>query len=408
MKILVVHNYYQHAGGEDTVFAAECRMLSENGHEVIQYKMDNHVIDGMGRLSLIAKTIWNQKVYREFQTLIAKEKPDIAHFHNTFPLISPSAYYACKRMKVPVVQTLHNYRLTCLNACLLYRNAICEKCLGRTPWYGIFRKCYRNNLAASIVAFSTLVIHRFLGTYRKQIDAYIALTEFGRTKMIQAGLPEKKVVVKPNVVFSSERVSFPSSPRDATVIYAGRLSPEKGIDLLIDVWANIINDDCIRSAFSQRPKLLIIGDGPEKETLEQRVNTYSVNSTVEFAGKLQHSALLDKMRTALLLVLPSRWYEGFPMTIVEGFTQSLPAIVPNVGGHASIVQEDVTGFHFEIGNISDLERVLRHALSDPSKLKSMGENAFDFIHASDSMPSRNVNKLLDIYHHCILQNQSRL
>ena len=262
LTILLVHNHYQQRGGEDSVFETECAMLRGAGHTVICYEKHNEEIGDQGlaasgqrlggekglaasgqglarqddrndspapplepstyhlapfrafrvfrsSLSLFVRTIWNRTTYREITEIIQREKPDIVHCHNTFPLISPSVYYAAAKQDVPVVQTLHNYRLTCLNGYLFRDKHICELCLGRIPIPGVVHRCYRGSFAASFTVAAMLIIHRLLGTYRNKVTTYIALTEFGRKKFIEARLCDPaKVVVKPNAV-AAEAVKWP-------------------------------------------------------------------------------------------------------------------------------------------------------------------------------------------------------
>ena len=260
MTILVAHNRYRVRGGEDSVFESECRMLEEAGHRVLRYEKANEDIpDGGGpfaKLSLALRTIWNRRTVREVRALIRREKPDVVHCHNTFPLISPSIYYAAAREGVPVVQTLHNYRLTCLNGYLFRDGRVCERCLGRTPLRGICRRCYRGSFAQSATLAAMLLVHRLLGTWRRKVTRYVALTDFARDKFIAAGLPARKISVKPNAFAPEPMVSSPkshvSSPtcdlRPATcdasevgrVVYLGRLSPEKGVDVLLRAWALLL------------------------------------------------------------------------------------------------------------------------------------------------------------------------
>ncbi|MCL1910516.1 MAG: glycosyltransferase, partial [Kiritimatiellaeota bacterium] len=194
MRILVIHNRYQRRGGEDSVFETECAMLEAAGHTVVRFEVSNDAIPhGLGKYLFFFKTIWNRKSAREIRDTIRREKPDVAHFHNTFPLISPSAYYACAAERVPVVQTIHNFRLCCLNAYLLRDAKVCELCLGKNPWRGVARKCYRDSFAQSLAVWTMLTVHRALGTFRRKVGVYIALTEFGRRKLIEAGLPADKI-----------------------------------------------------------------------------------------------------------------------------------------------------------------------------------------------------------------------
>ena len=205
MKILVVHNHYRLRGGEDTVFDAECRMLEEGGHTVVRYERTNLDVPRgvLGRVRTALGTVWSRRSYREVRELIRRERPDVMHCHNTFPLISPSVYYAAAAEGVPVVQTLHNYRLACLNGYLFREGHVCERCLGRAPWRGVCLRCYRGSLAASATVAAMLLVHRALGTWRRKVTRYIALTEFSKAKFIEAGLPADKITVKPNVLVAT-------------------------------------------------------------------------------------------------------------------------------------------------------------------------------------------------------------
>ena len=190
MKILVVHNYYKQPGGEDQCVAAEVALLKAHGHEVIPYSVRNDSIDTLGRLTVASRTIWSRSAYREVRQLIRTHRPQIAHFNNTFPLISPAAYYAARAEGVRVVQTLHNFRLLCPNALFFRNGRVCEDCLGRSfPWPGIAHKCYRGSRMASAAAAAMVAVHRVLGTWREAVDVYVALTEFSRQKFIAGGLP---------------------------------------------------------------------------------------------------------------------------------------------------------------------------------------------------------------------------
>jgi len=221
--LVTVHNYYQQAGGEDEVYRAETRLLEGRGHTIIPYTMHNDSIGPRGGLRVAASAVWNHKVYRELGEIFRQQRPVVAHFHNTFPLISPSAYYAARATNTPVVQTLHNFRLFCTNALFFREGRVCESCVGKTvPWPGVVHKCYRGSASASGVAATMLAAHRFLGTYQKTVDVYIALSRFARDKFVEAGLPADRISVKPNFLCPEPEIG---QHRGGYALFVGRLSP---------------------------------------------------------------------------------------------------------------------------------------------------------------------------------------
>lgn len=227
-RVLVVHNAYQHRGGEDTVVESEIALLRAHGHDVETYTRDNDDVGGISSLALARQTLWSARTTREFAERVEQFRPDVIHAHNTFPLISPSLYWIAEQAGVPVVQTLHNFRLMCLNALFLREGKVCEDCMGHLPWRGVARACYRESRAASAVLAGMLTLHRGVGTYRNKVARYIALNEFCRGKFIEGGLPAERVVVKPNFVDAAAPVE---AERNG-LLFVGRLSVEKGIDTL--------------------------------------------------------------------------------------------------------------------------------------------------------------------------------
>jgi glycosyltransferase involved in cell wall biosynthesis len=234
MRVLLVHNYYQQAGGEEQVFVAEGALLEAHGHRVVRYTSHNDRVTGMSRAVLAKNTVWNRTTYRDLRTLIRKERPQVAHFHNTFPLISPAAYYAARAEGVPTAQTLHNYRLLCPNALFFREGRACEDCVGQAgPWPEVIHACYRGSHLSSGGVAAMLTSHRILGTWVRAVDAYITLTEYTRRKFIQGGLPAEKIVVKPNFVYPDPG---PGAGRGMYALFVGRLSREKGVDTLLAAW----------------------------------------------------------------------------------------------------------------------------------------------------------------------------
>ncbi len=407
MTILVVHNRYRVRGGEDGVFETECRLLEEAGHRVVKYEKSNRDIpDRGGRLGLALRTIWNPRSYREIRAIIRAEKPDVVHCHNTFPLVSPSVYWAAAREGVPVVQTLHNYRLACLNGYLFRDGKICEKCLGRTPWCGLRRRCYRGSFGGSFALFAMLAVHRLLGTWRRKVTRYVALTEFAKAKFVEAGLPARKISVKPNAFAADggKRAGLPatvvrsgsSAPDRLRVVYVGRLSPEKGVDVLLRAWALL----CESWSGGSRPTLTIVGEGSEIEALGSLADEHGLSDSVRFAGALPREQALAELSSASLLVFPSLWYEQFAITPLEAMACGVPVLVSDVARGATIIEDGVAGRFFPAGDPAALAVALRDLLADPATLRRMGAAARAAFEASDCAPSRNLARLLAVYASC--------
>ncbi len=365
MKVLVVHNAYQQRGGEEAVVEAETRLLETYGHPVVRYQRHNDELLTRGKLAGIGAavaTVWSSRSFHETERLIKETRPDVAHFHNTFPLISPSAYYACARAKVAVVQTLHNYRLLCPAAKLLRDGKVCEECLGRaTAWPAVVHGCYRGSRSATAAATGMLAVHRWMGSWRHKVDAYIALSEFARMKFIEGGLPAERIVVKPNFVPGD--VASRTRPGNY-VLFVGRISEEKGPQVLLSAWRDL----------GANIPLRIAGDGALLEWLSREIRACPLPH-VELLGNCTSEEVRALMRGARFLVFPSVWYEGFPMTVAEAFASGLPVVASRLGSLSEIVQPDVTGIHFEPGNPVDLAAKVQWAWDHPEEMARMGRAA---------------------------------
>jgi glycosyltransferase involved in cell wall biosynthesis len=374
LRILIAHCRYRQRGGEDAVADAEADLLERNGHAVLRYTRDNREIDGIDRVALAVQTLWSTRTVRDLERRVRAFRPHVIHVHNTFPLLSPSIYWAAARAGVPVVQTLHNFRLLCAQAMLLKDGAVCERCIGRLPWRGVVGRCYRDSATQSAVLVGGLALHRALGTYRHKAVRYIALSEFCRRKFIEGGLPPERIVVKPNFVDVRCR---PNDDRRGG-LFVGRLAPEKGVGVLAE-------------ALSQRPwsAIDVIGTGPERSRLEGR-------RSVRLLDWQEPEVIYRAMRRAAYLVMPSIWFENFPRTLVEAFACGLPVIASRLGALAELIDDGRTGLLFEPGSAPDLARRLEWAETHLRELRLMGVNA-RYEYERKYTPAINYRQLVDIY-----------
>lgn len=379
MRVLIAHNAYQQRGGEDAVADAEAELLRHYGHGVERYGRHNDEIAGIAPHVLARQTLWSERTTEELGSLLRAWRPDILHVHNTFPLISPSLYWAASAAGVPVVQTLHNFRLLCPQAMFLRDGRICEDCLGRLPWRGVARRCYRDSATQTGVLAGMLAVHRALGTYSRKVSRFIALNGFCRDKFIQGGLPAGKIAVKPNfVAWDDGRSDQGASGRDAGFLFVGRLSAEKGVETLARACADLIS-----------VALRVAGTGPEAERLRGLAG-------VALLGALPGEAVRAEMDRALALVLPSICYENFPRTLVEAYACGLPVIASRLGAMAELVRDGETGLLFEPGNAEDLAAKMRWARANPEAMAAMGRAARAEYEAKYT-PEINYRQLMAIY-----------
>lgn len=377
-RILVVHNKYQQRGGEDSVVDAEIALLEQNGHRVVLFEKNNHDIVDLPKLQLALGTVWSNPSAKEFASALDSFKPDIVHVHNTFPLISPAIYWVAHRHNVPVVQTLHNFRLFCPQGMLLRESKVCEECLGRLPWRGVIHKCYRQSYVQSAVLSSMLVTHRLVGTWQTKVSRYIALNNFCRDKFIAGGLPADKISIKPNFVdFGTPEIYTRSG-----LLYVGRLSHEKGISTLAKAMQ-------IEPHLSMR----VAGTGDEEPLLKPLSN-------ITLLGMLNQDAIRDEMYRASALVMPSIWYENFPRTLVEAFACGLPVVASRIGALAELVEDGVTGLLFDPSNSEDLAKKIRWIRENPEAMEKMGQSARQH-YLNSFTPEINYEQLISIYRQAV-------
>jgi len=382
MKILQVHNEYQHFGGEEVVVAAENSLLCEYGHETRQWIVKNSELQNTSTLTkakVALQSIWSHNAYRRINRQLLDFQPDVVHVHNTIPLISPSIYAACKSEGIPVVHTLHNYKLICPGAYLYRGRKTCEDCIGKfVPYLGILHGCYRSSRAQTAISVAGLATHRLRGTYRNDVDIYIALSRFARQKFIEGGLPAEKIAVKPNFVSSEIK---PGKHTGGYALFVGKLVQYKGIETLLQAWHLL--DETI--------PLKIVGQGPLEILLKS-----NLPPGVEYLGQLPREKVLSLMQEANLVVFPSEWYEPFGIVMIEAFATGLPVIATRLGSAAEIVRDGTSGWHFNPEDPQDLARIIRLAWSNPEEMKHRGEMArkqYEDYYSAE----KNYQMLLSIY-----------
>ena len=351
MKILQIHNKYRPAwGGEDTVVQLEADLLRRHGHEVDCLSVWTGELNGAGVARLLAAalgTTWSFRGYSAVKKAIRRHSPDILHVHNTFPLLSPSIFWAAAHEGVPVVQTLHNFRLTCANALLLRKGEPCQKCVGHFPWPALRHRCYRQSFWQTVAVASTNVVHRWLSTFQTKVHAYIALTEFSREILVRSGLPHDRIFVKPNFNLDP---GAPVNSRRPRIVFAGEITRPKGVHLLLEAWSSLAPAGY---------QLMMLGDGPDRAELERR---HSGDSGVLWCGVQSREKVIETVGTSRWLVLPSLAYENFPMSVLEALSVGTPVIVPDHGAFAAMVSDTKEGLFFSPREATSLARTLRRAL----------------------------------------------
>ena len=389
MKIILVHCHYQQPGGEDVVFEQERQLLERAGHQVVVFQRSNFEVDsypGVKRLVLIQKAIWNDGSRKEFAEVLRTEKPDVVHVHNTWIMISPSIYSACREAGVPVVQTLHNYRLLCPVGTFFRDGKVCEECLDHTLWRSIRNGCYRDSRAETAAVGMMLAVHRTRHTWEREVESYVVLSEFARKKFLQGGLPPEKIFVKPNFV---DPDPLPREGKGEYAIFAGRLSPERRVSTLLDAW----------TVLRSRIPLMIVGGGEQRDHLAQKAIWNNLDM-VEFTGLLPHARTIAAIKGARFLIFSSEWYETFGLTMIEAFACGVPVICSRMGAMQEIVEDGRTGLHFNPGDSRDLAEKVEWAWNHPDQMQRMGEEARRE-YESKYTAEKNYPRLMEIYERAI-------
>jgi glycosyltransferase involved in cell wall biosynthesis len=388
MKILVVHDRYQQAGGENAAVDAQVELLRQQGNEVILYQRDNQEIEEYSffqKFRFFFSTFYSFRTVREIRQLVRRERPDIAHVHNVFPLISPSVYRILKIEKIPIIQTIHNFRFLCPNGLFFTRGQICEAC--KMGHYGnaIRWKCYRGNFLLSLLYAVTICLHRKIGTFDFP-SAFIIVNPYTRQKLLETQFTDgDKIHYIPNFVQPQEK--FYEVSHQAGIVYLGRLSAEKGVDDLLTC-QNLLPD----------LKFTIAGVGPDEERLREIAKAGTGH--VEFIGYVSGEKKNELIQQALAFVIPSKWYEQMPIVFLEVLASGKPLIVPDMGGWNSLVIDGENGFLYKPGDVSDLAEKIKLLLNNPGLVEKMGDSARIIYHKNYS-PEVHYSKLIAIYQETI-------
>lgn len=387
MRVLLVHNEYLQKGGEDTVVANEIEMLKSNGNEVLLYQVSNKVIKSpIKKIKTFFDSTYSYSSRKNIKKTISKFKPDIIHVHNFFPLISASVYDAAHQCKTPIIQTLHNYRIICASGLLLRNGHICEKCIQGCFTHSIIHKCYRQSYIGSASIAVMNFFHKNRNTWNKRIDKIICLTEFAKNKFEQSGLDPAIIAVKPN--FINKPILIESDfERENIGLFVGRLSHEKGIENLIKIHDEI------------EGRIYIVGDGP----LLKKIKGFDKFIVL---GRKTQQEVNEIMSKVSFLILPSIWYEGFPMTIVEAFSNKLPVISCKLGAMDEVIKDNYSGIHFPENNLGEMVKKINWAFSNFYEIRKMGENAYKEYNTKYTAVV-NYELLMSIYKNAIKQNKDR-
>jgi glycosyltransferase involved in cell wall biosynthesis len=386
VKIALVHNTYQQPGGEDRVFEQERRMLQGAGHTVIPFLRSNFAAEaykGFRRLNLAAATVWGRQSRSEFKQVLAREKPDVVHVHNTFMMISPSIYSACREAGVPVVQTLHNFRFLCPAANFFRDGKVCEECLEHTVWRGVQHGCYRKSRVATATVAMMLEYHHRRKTWTDSVSYFIALSEFARGRFIAGGLPAERIVVKPNFV---DPDPGPGMQERNYAVFVGRFSPVERMRTVLSAWERLNN----------RIPLVVVGGGPERAEIEAEAVRRNL-AAIRFAGVLPNPETIAIIQGARFLIFPSEWYENFPVTIAEAFACETPVICSALGSMKEIVTDQLTGLHFVPGNSESLAEKAALAWDNPLRMREIGVVARREYLARYTA-EQNYEQLMSVYH----------
>lgn len=353
MRILLLHSRYASgaASGENRVVEDEARLLTEAGHSVRIYAPA--VQSDRPTLQVGVDAIWSRSAARATSAAIREHRPDVVHVHNLYPVLSPAVIRTARAAGVPVVMTIHNFRLACLAATLLRDGRVCESCVGHLPWRGVVHGCYRGSRAASTAVFSSVALHRATRTY-DGVSRFAVVSAFIARRLSRAGLEPRRAIVRPNFSWAAERRTGPGD----YFLYLGRLSQEKGLAPLVLEWPS-------------SAALVVAGDGPEKPAIERAARGRSV----EFVGAVEPDRARTLIANARALVLPSLCYEGAPRVIVEAFAAGVPVLASRIGGIPEQVDDGLSGLLVDPGDAAGWGAAV-DALGDDDRSAALGAGAY--------------------------------
>lgn len=390
MKIVIVHNYYQQAGGEDQVVAAETALLRSHGHQVLSYLVHNDSLNSVWqRVCLLVDCIFSWRHYRLFQAFLAEQQPDVVHVHNYFPILSPAIFYAAKKAGVPVVHSLHNFRAICPSATLFDGQQVNTRSIRHSAFWTVRQKIYRQSYAATLLLYLMVVLHRRLGTWQQQVDVFIALSESQRQLYLQAGWPEAKMQLKPNFMpvptpQDALQQAVPQLPAGAC-LYVGRLAVEKGLLLLLQAWRHCASP------------LYLVGTGPLQAELQQAA---AQNPLIRPLGQQSAIQVQALMQQADVLLVPSLGLESFGLVVLEAFWQRLPVLVAGHGALADLVCHGQNGWHFKPGDAEDLAAQANFLIQHKSLRQQLAQAGWQSAQ-QHFLPEQNYQQLLAIYQQAI-------
>jgi glycosyltransferase involved in cell wall biosynthesis len=355
LNVLQVHARYRSRGGEDTTVDNERLLLADAGHRVELFEAQNPE-ERLESAVQLARSPWNRRAARQLERRIESLRPDVVHVHNTWFSLSPSVLSSARRAGCAVVMTLQNYRLVCVSSNLFRDSQLCEDCVGRGPWRGVAHRCYRDSAALSGVLAAQIQLHRSLGTWRREVDVYVAVSRFGIARHRAGGVPAERIVVKDNFAPDpGPRAAAPSASGD--VLFAGRDAPEKGLEELIGYW---------RAAAPAGLRLLIAGP--------DALPPGSAGAGIELLGPLPPEAVAERMRAARALLIPSRWPEGQPLVLLEALAAGLPVLGSDVGGIGEVLADADPRARVPLDDAQAWTGALR-ALADDALVDALGRES---------------------------------